>query len=65
MGCPILGDEKYGGQKVCRVTEIEIPRMMLHARTLGFQHPSSGIFQEYSVGLPLDMQEICRSLICK
>lgn len=62
LGCPILGDERYGGQKVCRVAEIEIPRMMLHARTLGFQHPLSGMFQEYSVSLPLDIQGICQSL---
>ncbi len=50
LGCPILGDKTYGGQKVCRVTEIDIPRVMLHARTLGFEHPVSGIFQEYSSG---------------
>ena len=65
LGCPILGDEAYGGQNVCRVTEIDIPRVMLHARTLGFQHPVSGIFQEYSVDLPLDMQGICQSLLCR
>lgn len=64
LGCPILGDETYGGQKVCRVTEIDIPRVMLHARTLGFQHPVSGMFQEYSVGFPLDMQGICQALLC-
>ncbi|WNM63082.1 RluA family pseudouridine synthase [Candidatus Nitrospira neomarina] len=65
LGCPILGDETYGGQKVCRITEIDIPRVMLHARTLGFQHPVSGVFQEYSVGCPLDMQGICQSLLNK
>lgn len=56
LGCPILGDETYGGQVVCRVDRIEIPRMMLHARTLGFQHPSSGTYQEYTACLPSDMQ---------
>lgn len=64
LGSPILGDETYGGQKVCRVTEIDIPRVMLHARTVGFQHPVSGMFQEYSVGFPLDMQGICQALLC-
>jgi 23S rRNA pseudouridine1911/1915/1917 synthase len=64
LGCPILGDETYGGQKVCRVKEIDIPRVMLHARTLGFQHPLSGTVQEYSVSLPLDIQEFCQSLRC-
>jgi 23S rRNA pseudouridine1911/1915/1917 synthase len=63
LGCPILGDETYGDQKVCRVKEIDIPRVMLHARTLGFLHPLSGKFQEYSVSLPSDMQGICQSLL--
>ncbi len=65
LGCPILGDETYGGQKVCRVTQIDIPRVMLHARTLGFLHPFSGMFQEYSVGFPLDMQGISQALLNK
>lgn len=56
LGCPILGDEAYGAQKVCRVKGIDIPRMMLHARTLGFQHPLSGEYQEYSSKFPADMQ---------
>ena len=62
LGCPILGDETYSGQKACRVKEIEILRVMLHARTLGFQHPLSGTLQEYSVSPPSDMQVICESL---
>ena len=62
LGCPILGDEKYGGQKVRRVREIDIPRVMLHAQTLGFQHPLSGTFQEYSVSLPSDMHSLWQSL---
>jgi 23S rRNA pseudouridine1911/1915/1917 synthase len=62
LGCPILGDEAYGDQKVCRVMEIGISRAMLHAKTLGFQHPLSGIFQKYSVGHPPDMHVICESL---
>lgn len=62
MGCPILGDETYGDQKVCRVMEIRIPRVMLHAKTLGFQHPLSGTFQEYLVSPPSDMHVICQSL---
>ncbi|MDR4482156.1 MAG: RluA family pseudouridine synthase [Nitrospirales bacterium] len=65
LGCPIWGDETYGGQKVCRITEIDIPRVMLHAGTLGFQHPVSGVFQEYSVGFPLDMQGIYQRLLNK
>jgi 23S rRNA pseudouridine1911/1915/1917 synthase len=34
IGHPIVGDVKYGGP--------EFPRLCLHARTLGFNHPVSG-----------------------
>jgi 23S rRNA pseudouridine1911/1915/1917 synthase len=37
-GHPVLGDRVYGS----RDAESEAPRQMLHARTLGFAHPSTG-----------------------
>ena len=63
LGCPILGDKTYGDQKVCRVKEIDIPRVMLHARTLGFQHPLSGEYEEHSSELPADMQRVLDALL--
>jgi 23S rRNA pseudouridine1911/1915/1917 synthase len=63
LGCPILGDEMYGDQKVCRVQEIDIPRVMLHAKTLGFQHPLSGEYQEHSSEFPADMQSVLDALL--
>ena len=62
LGVPILGDVMYGGQKVTCVAGIPIPRVMLHARTLGFQHPTSRSFQEYTVDFPLDMQTVRQKL---
>ncbi len=62
LGHPILGDQTYGGRKVCLVDDIEIPRVMLHAHTLGFRHPSSGTMQEYTVDFPSDMQAVYRAL---
>jgi len=62
LGHPILGDPTYGGRKVCEIEGIEVPRVMLHARTLGFQHPASGIAQEYSMPCPSDMEAIMRNL---
>lgn len=62
IGCPILGDTTYGGKKVGNIEELIIPRVMLHAKTLGFQHPTSGTVQEYSADLPQDMQHICQVL---
>jgi 23S rRNA pseudouridine1911/1915/1917 synthase len=62
LGHPILGDQTYGGKKVCRVEGVEIPRVMLHARTLGFHHPSTGEFQEYTRIVPSDMEQVVQAL---
>jgi len=62
LGHPILGDQTYGGKKVCRVEDVEIPRVMLHARTLGFHHPSTGEFQEYTRLVPPDMEQVVQAL---
>ncbi|MBI5854054.1 MAG: RluA family pseudouridine synthase [Nitrospirae bacterium] len=59
---PILGDPTYGGKKVRRLEQIEIPRVMLHARTLGFQHPRTGAYREFSAPTPLDMEQVIAAL---
>jgi RluA family pseudouridine synthase len=40
LGRPIAGDARYGGALV--VAGRAIPRLMLHARALAFQHPAGG-----------------------
>ncbi len=62
LECPILGDAVYGSPAVCCVDGIEIPRTMLHARTLRFKHPSSGTVQEYTAPVPSDMRAVYRAL---
>ena len=62
LGCPILGDKTYGGQKVCRMGEIDIPRMLLHARTLGFRHPISEKWVEFFIGMPAEMEVVLEKL---
>jgi 23S rRNA pseudouridine1911/1915/1917 synthase len=61
LGHPILGDQTYGGRKVCTIETIEIPRVMLHARTLGFQHPITSEAQEFTMPLPFDMEIVSRT----
>ncbi len=61
LGHPILGDPMYGGRKVCLVGEVEIPRVMLHARTLGFCHPATGEAQEYSSPFPRDLDQVMQA----
>jgi len=62
LGHPILGDQTYGGKKVTSVAGIEIPRVMLHARTLGFRHPITGAFDEYTMPSPPDMAQVQQAL---
>jgi 23S rRNA pseudouridine1911/1915/1917 synthase len=62
IGHPVLGDETYGGRKVCEVNEQPISRPMLHARTLGFTHPITGKYLEYSAPPPPDMEDILKRL---
>lgn len=62
LGCPILGDQAYGGQKVCRIGEIDIPRMLLHARILGFRHPISEKWEEFFIGMPAEMEVVLEKL---
>jgi 23S rRNA-/tRNA-specific pseudouridylate synthase len=38
IGHPILGDVIYGGKKV----QNAVPRLLLHARKIAFQHPITG-----------------------
>jgi 23S rRNA pseudouridine1911/1915/1917 synthase len=62
LGHPILGDQTYGGRKVCAIDHIEIPRVMLHARALGFHHPATGVFQEFARPCPPDMETVSKAL---
>ncbi len=62
IGHPILGDYTYGGRKTRAIEDLEIPRVMLHAKTLGFQHPVSGATQEFTRPFPADMQTVSTAL---
>jgi 23S rRNA pseudouridine1911/1915/1917 synthase len=62
LGHPILGDHTYGGRKVCAIDEVEIPRVMLHARTLGFTHPTTSKTEEFRRPIPEDMERLAQAL---
>ncbi len=47
LGYPILGDTLYGGPG-------NAPRPMLHAWTLGFLHPRTGLPMEFRAAVPAD-----------
>jgi 23S rRNA pseudouridine1911/1915/1917 synthase len=50
LGHPILGDAKYGKNN-------EFGRLALHARLIGFTHPVSGEFMEFSCKVPREFTE--------
>ena len=62
LGHPLLGDDTYGGRKVCVLDDMCIERPMLHARTLGFTHPVTEKYLEYTVPPPADMDHLLRML---
>lgn len=69
-GFPLLGDPVYGGSgrinnlqdAKLRALIRELGRQALHARTLGFIHPATGQYLEFSSPLPEDMARIIAHL---
>jgi 23S rRNA pseudouridine1911/1915/1917 synthase len=60
LGCPILGDTTYGRpprDPELRALAQQLGRQALHAKTLGFQHPATGQWLQWSSPLPLDMAQ--------
>lgn len=74
IGHPIFGDALYGGGKeaIDRLSPMErtrvrpvttsIPRQMLHALSLSFLHPSTGLRAELTAPLPDDIQQVLHAL---
>ncbi|MBI4402099.1 MAG: RluA family pseudouridine synthase [Nitrospirae bacterium] len=62
IGHPVLGDPTYGGRKVRDLPGVAIPRVMLHAKTLGFRHPETGRTLEFSAPRPLDIDSVMDAL---
>ena len=54
IGYPIVGDRLYGHRR----QGLNINRQALHSHILGFVHPASKKYMEFSVPLPQDMQEL-------
>src|SRR5258706_11944302 len=59
-GHPLLGERVYS--KNYRAELIAAPRLMLHARELAFDHPSSGQRLTFETPLPQDMQAVLATL---
>ena len=55
-GHPIVGDPKYGDftRNKAVAKSLQFPRMFLHARELGFEHPATGARVTLTAPLPTD-----------
>lgn len=60
IGHPVAGDRTYGRKTDIEINKrkIPVPRQMLHAEVLGFNHPVTGEHMEFSSPLPEDMREV-------
>lgn len=58
IGHPLLGDEVYGPAKC----PYQLQGQTLHAMTIGFQHPSTGEYVEFSAPLPEYFQHLLEIL---
>ena len=70
LGHPLFSDDFYGGDKILKGTVYAkykqfvencfaiCPRQALHAKTLGFTHPTSGKELYFDTELPDDMQQV-------
>ncbi len=70
IGHTLFNDERYGGHIILKGTNTAMykafvkncfyicPRQALHAKTLGFVHPSTGEYMHFESELPDDMQEL-------
>jgi len=59
LGTPIAGDARYGG--ALSLEGQAVPRLMLHALTLGFPHPAGGT-KTLSAPVPADMDALCAAI---
>jgi 23S rRNA pseudouridine1911/1915/1917 synthase len=50
IGHPLVGDATYGRAK------IPVERPLLHAYKLGFTHPRTGLYQEFTAPMPADFK---------
>jgi 23S rRNA pseudouridine1911/1915/1917 synthase len=55
---PVVGDERYGGLR----PSIDLARPFLHAATLGFTHPSTGVTMSFESPLPPDLAVVLEHL---
>jgi 23S rRNA pseudouridine1911/1915/1917 synthase len=69
IGHTLFNDERYGGERILKGTTFTkykqfvencfkvLPRQALHAKTLGFKHPTTGEFMRFNSPIPDDIEQ--------
>ncbi len=69
IGHTLFNDERYGGNQILKGTTFAkyklfvqhcfetLPRQALHAKTLGFVHPTTGEYMQFDSEIPADMTQ--------
>ncbi|WP_026709940.1 RluA family pseudouridine synthase [Flavobacterium filum] len=69
IGHPLFNDQRYGGDQILKGTTFTkykqfvencfkiLPRQALHAKTLGFEHPTTKEFKRFDSPIPADLTE--------
>lgn len=69
IGHTLFNDERYGGDAILKGTTFTkykqfvencfkvLPRQALHAKTLGFEHPTTGKWMSFNTDIPEDMEQ--------
>jgi 23S rRNA pseudouridine1911/1915/1917 synthase len=69
IGHPLFNDQRYGGDQILKGTTFTkykqfvencfkiLPRQALHAKTLGFEHPTTKEFMRFDSSIPADLME--------
>jgi len=72
IGHNLFNDMEYGGSKILKGTTFSkykqfinncfdiLPRQALHAKSLGFEHPTTGKWMQFDSDLPEDMTDVIR-----
>lgn len=65
LGYPLVGDRIYGNRANVRLaaeTGFRVSRQMLHARSLGFVHPTTRKWCDFNAALPEDFKSVLTGL---
>ena len=62
IGHPVVGDKLYASRRQIKEDSKFCERQFLHAYRLGFEHPRTGEWLSFEVGLPIDLEEVLENV---